>query len=115
MRMPRTQLGLDSHRERRLLNAFVKLKKMGMTGPDADPDNFHHSFWRKGSNSLHGQEKGAKFNHFQFFMQGMLDVLRNVWEKAQREMNLIAGRPANTWDPRIEIDQKLSDRWGRID
>jgi len=67
MRMPWTQFGLDSDRERGFLDAFVKLKQMRMAGAGADPDYFHQSFRRKSANAFQRKEKCAELNRIEFF------------------------------------------------
>jgi hypothetical protein len=67
VRVPWSQIGCESNRERCFLNAFVKLKKMRMACADPDPDNFHWSFRWKCSNAFDRKEKCAKFNRFEFF------------------------------------------------
>lgn len=62
MRMPGTQFRFEPDCQRCFLHAFVKLKKMGMTLTDSNPDYFHQSFWRKCSNAFDRQEKGAKLD-----------------------------------------------------
>ena len=77
---------------------------MRMTGADADPNNFHGSFRRKGSYFFHRQKKRAKLDRLQFFAQSKIDILGNVREKAEREVDLIRRGPAHTANVRIEPD-----------
>lgn len=109
MRMPRTQIRKQPDRERRFLDAFVKLKKMWMTGANANPDYLHRAFRRKCSDSFDWQEEGVKFDCLEFFAQSKIDILRYVGKKAESKMHLIAGGPADAANPRIKIDQSFSD------
>ena len=109
MRMPRSKIGGETYRERCILNAFVKLKKMWMACADADPDNLHHAFGRKCSDSFSWQKKGAKLNCLELFAQRKIDMLRNVGEKPERQMHLIIGGPTDAANTGIEIDQHFSD------
>ena len=115
MRMPRSQLGLDSDLEGRFLNTFVKLKQMRMRRANADPDNLHMTFWRKGPDAFDRQKECAEVDRFQLFAQGKIDILRHVREKTEGEMNLVGRCPAHAANIRIEFCQKLSNRWWRID
>jgi len=109
VRVPRAQIRFQSNRERRFLDAFVKLKKMWMTGANADPDYLHHAFRRKCSDSFDWQEEGVKFDCLEFFAQSKIDILRYVGKKAESKMHLIAGGPADAANPWIKIDQSFSD------
>ncbi len=82
---------------------------MGMALPDPDPDYLYWSFRWKSADVLDGKEKSAELNCFQFFAQRELNIFANLVEKAESEMHLIAGRPANTVDVRIEAGQNLPD------
>lgn len=113
MRMPWSQFGLDSNLKCRFLDAFVKLEQMRMRLTDSDPNNFHMTFRRESSDSFDWQKKGAKLDRVQLFAQRKIDILGNVREKTEREMNLIARRPVDAANTRIEINENLSDRlWG---
>ena len=109
MRMPRPQFRLDPHLERRFLDAFVKLKKMRMTRSHADPNYFHHSFRWKCSDDLDWKKECFEIDCLQFFPQRKIDILRDVWEKSEREMNLIPHCPAHAANVWIEIDEKFSN------
>lgn len=113
--MPGTQFGLESNGERRFLYAFVKLKQVRMAGADSNPDYFHRSFWWKCSNALDRQKKSAKFDRAQFFTERELDLLKNIREKAESQMHLVAYSPADTANARIEIDQNVANGFRRID
>jgi len=109
MRMPWAQFRFDSNGERRFLHAFVKLKKMRMSLPDSHPDNFYMTLGRKSSNALDRKKERAELDCRELFAQSKIDILRDVGEKAEREMNLIAHRPAHTADVRVEMDEKFSN------
>jgi hypothetical protein len=107
--MPRAQIRLQSNRERCFLDAFVELKKMWMTGANADPDYFHYPFGWKCSDSVDRQEEGMKFDRFEFFAQRKINILRHVGKKAESKMHLIASGPADAANPWIQIGQSFSD------
>src|SRR6266404_8097972 len=86
-----------------------------MSRADADPDYFHQSFRRKGSDTFDRQEKRAKLNCSQFFAQRKFDIIANLREKTESEMDLIDGTPSNAANPRIKLDQNIPDRLRRID
>ena len=113
MRMPWPQFRFDPDLERCFLNAFVKLEQVRVAGANADPDYFHDSFRRKCSNVLHRQEERAKPDRAEFFAQRKFDSLRHVRKKTEREMDLIARRPAHALNVRIEISQDFANglRW----
>jgi len=102
--MPRAQIRFEANSERSFLDAFVKLKKMWMTGPNADPDYFHHPFRWKCPDSFDRQKEYAKFDCLEFFAQRKINILRDVGKKAEGKMHLIASRPAHSANPRIKID-----------
>lgn len=109
MRMPRSQIGGETYRKRCVLDAFVQLKEMRMACAHADPDNFRRALGRKCSDTFNRQKEGAKFNCLKFFAQRKIDILRNVGEKPERQVHLIAGRPTGTANAGIKIDQNFSD------
>ena len=115
MRMPWPQFRLEPDLERRFLNAFVKLEQVRMPSADADPDDFHNSFRRKCSDGFYRQKEGAKLDRAEFFLKCKFDSLRHVREKTEREMDLIARRPAHALNMRIEIGQDFADGLRRID
>jgi len=86
MRMPRTQFRLDSNRERRFLNAFVKLKQMWMTGARPNPDYFHQSFRRKSADAFEGKEKRAELDRTKFFPERELNGLGNIGKKTKSKV-----------------------------
>ena len=99
--------------QRGFLHAFVKLKQMRMARADADPDYFHDSFGRKSSDAFDWKEEGAELNRAEFFTQRLLNILANLGEKTEREMNLIAGGPANAANVWIQRSTKIvTDRLG---
>ena len=108
-RLLRAQLRFDSDLECRFLDALVKLKKMRMARADADPDNFYMTLGRKSSNALDRKKERAELDCCEFFAQSKIDILRDVGEKTEREMNLIAHRPMHAANVRVEIDEKLSN------
>lgn len=103
MRMPRPQFRLKPNLKRRVLNAFVKLEQMRMTGTDACPNYFHDSFWRKCSDVFDRQKESAKFDCEELFAQSKIDIPRHVGKKAERKMNLVRRRPAHSVNVRVEI------------
>ena len=107
--MPRSQIGGETDCERRVLDAFVKLKKMRMACANADPDNFRRTFGGKCSDSFDRQKESVKLNRLEFFAQCKIDILRHVGEKPEREMHLIDCGPTNAANTGIKIDQNLSD------
>ena len=109
MRMPRSQIGRESHRKCCVLDTFVKLKKMRMTSTDADPNNLDHAFERKCSDSFNRQEESAKFNGLEFCAQGKIHFLPNVRKETEREMQLIPNRPVDAANAGIKIDQNFSN------
>lgn len=115
MRMPRSQFRFDSNLKRGFLDAFVKLKQMRVTCADADPNNLHVALRRESSDFFDRQKECAKLNRAQFFAERKIDILRNVREKTEREMQLIARSPVHAANTRIEINQKFSNRLRWID
>src|SRR5437764_15007104 len=113
--MPRSQFGFNSDSERRLLHSLVKLKQVRMSRADADPNYFHRSFRRKGSDTFNRQEKCAKLNRAEFFAQRKFDVFAYFRKETESEVHLIAGSPSNAANPRIKLDQNVPDRFRRID
>ena len=109
MRMPRSQIGGQTYRKRCVLDAFVKLKEMWMGCANTDPDNFRRALGRKCSDSFDWQKEGAKLDRLEFFAQLKIDIRRNVREKPERQMHLIAGRPTDAANAGIKIDQNVSD------
>lgn len=113
--MPWAQFGFDAHSQRRFLHAFVQLKQVWMTRPDADPDYFRDSFGRKCSDAFDWKKEWAKLNRAEFFTQGRLHFFPNFGEKTECEMHLIAGRPSNAAKMWIQRHQNFPDRFRRID
>jgi len=113
--MPRAQIGVQTNGEGRLLDAFVKLKKMRMAPPNSYPDYFDYSLWRKRSDTFDRKKECAKFYFIKFLTQHKLGFLRDVGKKAQGEVKLIGCGPANPTNLRIKIEQSLPDGFRRID
>ena len=107
--MPRSQIGGETDSERRVLDAFVKLKKMRMACANADPDNFRRTFGGKCSDSFDRQKESVKLNRLEFFAQCKVDILRHVGEKPECEMHLIADCPTHAANVRIKIGQDSSN------
>src|SRR4051794_26290310 len=72
VRMPRTQIGFESDGQSCILHPLVKLKKMGMTFADADPDDFRRALWWKRSDPLNRQEKSVELDRSQVCAQVMI-------------------------------------------
>ena len=115
VRMPGAQIGFESDGKCCILHPFVKLKKMWMTFPNADPDDFRRTFRWKGSNALKGKKKCAELDRAQVFAQCTIHIFRDVGEETEREMHLITLRPAHTANARIKIDEALLDNRRRTD
>ena len=109
MRMPGAQIGFDSGGQRCILHPFVKLKKMWMTFPNANPNDFHVTLGRKCADAFDRQKKSAKFNRAQFFTQRKIDIFRYIGKETERQVHLIAGDPTDTANMGIKIDQNFSD------
>ena len=107
--MPRAQIRFETNRERSFLDAFVKLKKMWMTFPNANPNDFHVTLGRKCADAFDRQKKSAKFNRTQFFAQRKIDIFRYIGKETERQVHLIAGDPTDTANMGIKIDQNFSD------
>jgi len=69
VRMPGTQIYFKPHRDRRVAHAFVKLKKVRVTGTNANPNDFRRPLWRKCSDAKDWQNEGVKLNRAEFFAQ----------------------------------------------
>lgn len=113
--MPRSQIGLQSDRERRVLHALVKLKQVRMCFANADPDNLHVAFRRKCPDALDRQKKRAKFYGLKFFTERKIDIFAHVGKKPEGQVHLIGRSPANAVNVRIKIGQNFSKRLRRID
>ena len=113
--MPGAQIGFESNGQCHVLHPLVKLKKMWMTFPNADPDNFRRTFGRKSPNALNGKKKCAELDRAQVFAQCTIDRLRCVGKETEREMHLITLGPAHTANARVKIDEGLLDNWRRAD
>ena len=105
VRVPRAQIGFQSDSQRGVLHTLVKLKEMWMTFSDADPDDFRRTFGWKRPNALDRKKKCAKLDCAQFFAQRKIDMFRDVGKKTERQMHLIAFRPAHTANARVKIDK----------
>ncbi len=95
MRMERSQIGLESRSERGFLHPFVQLKKMGMPGADSDPKNIRLAFSGKRPETANGKEERFPLDRIQIFLEGFFDFVRNVAEKAERQMHLFGREPAD--------------------
>jgi len=115
VRMPWAQFGFNADGKRRFLDAFVQLKQVGVTGADANPDYFHDSSRRKSIDAFDRQKKRTKLNRIEFLAQSRLNIFTDFGEKAEREMDLIAGRPSNAAKVWIQRHQNIPDRFRRID
>src|ERR1700676_5334767 len=104
MGIPRTQVGFEPDAQCGVLTRLVKLKKMRVTLPNADPDYFRRTFRRKRPDAFDGKEKCAELDCAQFFTQRKIDMFRDVRKETEREMHLIPFRPAHTANVRIKID-----------
>src|SRR5438132_13885075 len=65
MRMPRAQIRFESDSQRCLLHAFVHLKQVRVTFPNADPNDFHRPFWGKRSDTFDRKKKCTKLDRAQ--------------------------------------------------
>jgi len=109
VRMPRAQIGFESDGKCRVLHPFVKLKKMRMTLPDANPDDFWRTFWWKRSNALNRKKECAELDRAQVFAQCVIHIFGDIGKETEREMHLITLRPAHTANTWIKIDEGLLD------
>ena len=109
MRMPGAKIGFESDGQCCILHSFVKLKKMGMTFPNANPDDFRRTFGWKRPNALNGEKKYAELDHVQVFAQCAINMFRDVGKETEREMHLITVGPAHAANMRIKVDQNFSD------
>src|SRR5437879_11804906 len=109
MRMPGAQIGFDSGGQCCILHPFMKLKKMWMTFPNANPNDFHVTLGRKREDPFDRQKKSAKFNRAQFFAQRKLDIFRHFGKETARQEHLTADEPTNTANRGIKLDQTLSN------
>jgi hypothetical protein len=107
--MPRAQIGKESDGQCRILDPFVKLKKMWMTLSNADPDDFLGTFRWKRPNALKGKKERAELDRAQIFAQCTIDMFRYVGKETEREMHLITRGPAHTAKARVKIDEELLD------
>jgi len=105
VRVPRSQIGFESHRQSRILDSFVKLIKMGMTFADANPNDFRRALRWKRSDPLNGKKESAKLDRVQVCAQVMIHLFRCVRKETERKMHLIACRPTHTPNLRIKIDK----------
>lgn len=80
---------------------------MRMSLTYANPDYFHWAFARERSNTFDWQKERAKLDRFEFLAQGKVDILRYIGKESEGKMNLIARSPANTANPRINVDEKF--------
>lgn len=108
--MPRTEVDRDASGQSGIRHSFVQLKEMGMSAPNADPNDLWSACPRKAANTLQWQEEGAKLNRPKIPLQFLLFLDADSAEKSQREMDLIRSKPANTGDVRIQPDEQLRDR-----
>lgn len=115
VRMPGAQIGLESGGQCCILHSFVKLKKMWMTFPNADPDDFRRTFRWKRPNALDGKKKCAELDRAQIFAQCTIDMFRCIGKETECEMHLIARGPTHTGNARIKINKGLLDNWRRAD
>jgi len=115
VRMPRAQIGFESDSQGCILHPFVKLKKMWVTFPDADPDDFRRTFRWKCPNAFKGKKKCAELDRAQIFAQCAIHIFRHVGKETEREMHLIPLGPAHTANARVEIDEGLLNNWRRAD
>ena len=115
VRMPGAQIGFESDGQCCILHPFVKLEKMWMTFPNANPDDFRRTFGWKRPNALNGKEKCAELDRAQVFAQCTIDMFRDVGKKAESEMHLITLRPVHTANAWVKIDEGLLDNWRRAD
>src|SRR5438270_8112084 len=115
MRVPGSQIGFEPDSQRRILHAFVKLKEMRITFPNADPNDFRRTFRRKRPDALDGQKKRAKLNRAQFFAQCKIDIFRHLGKETEGEMHLIALCRAYTAIVPVEIDKLSLDVLLRTD
>ena len=113
VRMPRAQIGFESDGQCCILHPFVKLKKMRMTFPNADPDDFRRTFRWKRPNALNGKKKCAELDRAQVFAQCNIDTFRDVGKETEREVHLLTLCPAHTANARVQIDEGLLDNWWR--
>ena len=111
VRMPWAQISFESDGQFCILHPFVKLEKMRMTFPDADPDDFRRTFRWKGANALKGKKECAEVDCAQFFAQSNIDMFRDGGKETEREMHLITLRPAHTANAWVKIDDGLLDNW----
>lgn len=109
MRMPGAQIGFDSGGQCCILHPFVKLKKMWMTFPNANPNDFHVTLGRKCADAFDRQKKSAKFNRAQFFAQRKIDIFRYIGKETERQVHLIAGDPTDAANMGTKIGQNFSD------
>src|ERR1700731_5008226 len=115
VRMPGAQIGFESDGQCCVLHPFVELKKMWMTFPNADPDDFRRTFRWKRPNAFNGQEKCAELDRAQVFAQCTIDMFRYVGKESESEIHLMTLRPAHTANARVKIDEGLLDNWRRGD
>jgi hypothetical protein len=105
VRMPGSQIGLESDGQCRVLHSLMKLKKMGVTFADADPDDFRRALRWKCSDPLNRQEKSVELDRGQVCAQVMIHPFRCVGKETERKVHLIARGPAHTANTRIKIDK----------
>ena len=115
VRMPWAQIGFESDSQCCILHPFVKLKKMWMTFPNANPDDFRRTLRWKRPHALDRKKKCAELDRVQFFAQCPIDLFRDVGKETEREMHLITLGPAHTANTRVKIDEGLLDGWRRAD
>ena len=113
--MPWAKVGVQTDGEGRLLDAFMKLKKMRMAPTDAYPNYFDDSLGRKCSDAFHGKKETAEVDFVKFLTQHQLGFLSYIGKEPQSEMKLIFYCPADSANARIEINQDLPDGFRRID
>ncbi len=109
VRMPGAQIGFESDGKCCILHPFVKLKKMGVTFSDADPDDFRRTFRWKRPNSFNGKKKYAEFDRVQFSPQRKIDTFRDVGKETKGKVHLITCGPADTANARVKIYEGLLD------
>src|SRR6202043_2956852 len=96
VRMPWAQIGFESDGQCCILHPFVKLKKMWMTFPHANPDDFGRTFRWKGPDALNGKKECAELDRAQVFAQCAIEMFRYVGKETEREMHLSTLGPAHT-------------------
>ena len=109
VRVPGTQIGFESDGQCCILHPFVKLKKMGMTFSDADPDDFQRTFRWKRPDPFNGKKKYAELDRAQFSPQRKIDTFRDVGKETKGKVHLVTCGPAHTANARVKIDEGLLD------